>query len=72
MVAALSPVRWLTATIDPKIKTVLDKVMPGAVWTDWVGRYGAGLERKTYGVAVKIAEFLRGSVTMPSRSARGS
>jgi hypothetical protein len=44
---------------DPEIKPVLDKVMPGAVWTDWQGQHGTGFERKTYGVAVKIAEFLR-------------
>ena len=28
--------------------------------TDWVGEHGTGFERKTYAVAVRIAEFLRG------------
>ncbi|HLI12821.1 MAG TPA: hypothetical protein VKY65_14610 [Alphaproteobacteria bacterium] len=45
---------------DPRIKEVLDKVMPGAVWTAWNGEHGSGFERKTYSAAVRIAEFLRG------------
>jgi hypothetical protein len=45
---------------DPAVRPVLDKVMPGAVWRDWRGSYGAGIERKTYGLAVKMAEYLRG------------